>query len=468
MSEILLKYANNRQKYIRIWQSLLKSPTRIVILGFAFFIISGAILLMLPMASTGNPLGFIDALFTSTSAVCVTGLTVVDTGKAFSGFGQLIILILIQAGGLGIMTVSTLFLMLTGRRPSLTGQMIVQDTYTHSGKQNPISILKDIVLFTFAIEGAGIILLFFYFFTQNDWQKSLFLAVFHSISAFCNAGFSLFSDSFVAYRESWMLNLVICFLIVSGGLGFLVLSELKQKILLKRRTWLRLSLHSKIVLSTTAIMIFSGTVLVMIMEWNNTLAHLSVQNRIIAAFFQSVTARTAGFNTLPIGQMANVTLFLLIVLMFIGASPGSCGGGIKTTSLATIVALGTSRFQGWSRPQLFRRTISEKSIRKAIRVVMLSTFVVCIGIILLQTTELGGVSHLESRGMFLELLFEVISAFGTVGLSTGTTAGLSTLGKLVITGMMFVGRLGPLAVGTAVSRRLPARYYYAEETIMIG
>lgn len=453
---------------MRISKSIVQSPARIAITGFALLISMGTILLMLPAASTGKHIGFVNALFTSTSAVCVTGLAVVDTGSGLSLFGQSILLILIQVGGLGIMTMSTLFLMLAGKRLGLTGQIVVQDTFTHTRERNISSILKDVILFTCVIEGLGIILMFFCFLPGNDIKRALFLSIFHSISAFCNSGFSVFSDSFVGYRGSWALNLVLCFLIISGGIGFLVLSELKLKFSFKRRSLSRLSLHSKIVLSTTVILLVSGTFLITAMEWHNTLAPLSVPGRFLSAFFQSVTARTAGFNTLSIGNMTNETLFFIILLMFIGASPGSCGGGIKTTSLATLVVLGTSRFRGHERPQLFNRTISYVSVGRATSVIMLSMIVVCIGIMLLLMTEIGEVAHPQSRGKFLELLFEAVSAFGTVGLSTGTTAGLSVMGKIILSGIMFVGRLGPLVVGMAVSRDAAPRYHYAEETIMVG
>jgi trk system potassium uptake protein TrkH len=469
MPDTFLKRFNGKNRSMRISESLFHSPARIIILGFTLLISIGTSLLMLPAASAaGKQLGFVNALFTSTSAVCVTGLTVVDTGNAFSTFGQFILLILIQAGGLGIMTMSTLFLMLVGRRPGLVGQIVVQDAFTHSRERNIFSILKDVVLFTCVIEGLGIVLMFFCFLPGNNMKHALFLSIFHSISAFCNAGFSVFSDSFVEYRENWALNLVLCFLIISGGIGFLVLSELKLKFSFKRASLSRLSLHSKIVLSTTAILLVSGTFLITAMEWHNTLAPLSVPGRFLSAFFQSVTARTAGFNTLSIGNMANETLFLLILLMFIGASPGSCGGGIKTTSLATLVVLGTSRFCGHKRPQLFNRTISDVSVGKTISVIMLSMIVVCVGIMLLLMTEIGEVAHPQSRGKFLELLFEVVSAFGTVGLSTGITSGLSAMGKIILSSIMFLGRLGPLVVGVALSRDTVSRYHYAEETIMVG
>ncbi|MBW2096636.1 MAG: hypothetical protein JRI80_17335, partial [Deltaproteobacteria bacterium] len=232
--------------------------------------------------------------------------------------------------------------------------------------------------------------------------------------------------------------------------------------------WARLSLHSKIVLFTTAILLVAGTFLVLSMEWNNTLKGPSVPGKILASFFQSVTARTAGFNTLPIGIMANETLFLMILLMFVGASPGSCGGGIKTTSFASLIALGISRVRGKEKTHCFRRTISEGSIGKAISIAMISGVVIAIATMALLITELGEMPHVASRGKFLELLFEVVSAFGTVGLSTGVTPGLSAVGKIIITMVMFIGRLGPLVIAMAVSRESAPRYYYAEESIMIG
>jgi trk system potassium uptake protein TrkH len=451
-----------------ISKAIVRSPARTAIVAFALLIFTGTFLLMLPAASTGKPVGCIDALFTSTSAVCVTGLTVVDTGRTYSLFGQSIIMILIQIGGLGIMTMSTLFIMLAGKRPGLAGQIVVQDAFTHSRERHISSILKDVFLFTGVIEGVGILIMFFVFLPENSVQRAFFLSVFHSISAFCNAGFSVFSDSFVKYRENVALNLVICFLIISGGIGFLVLSEIKRKFLVKHRALSRLSLHSKIVLSTTLFLILSGMVLILGMEWSNTLAPLSLPGRFLAAFFQSVTARTAGFNTLPIGNMANQTLFLITLLMFIGASPGSCGGGIKTTSFTTLAVLGLSRFQGQDRPLLFNRTISATSVGKAVSVVILSAMVICLGIMLLLITEIGQVSHTQSRGRFLELFFEVVSAFGTVGLSTGITGLLSEIGKVILSMVMFVGRLGPLVVGVAVSRDTATRYFYAEESIMVG
>ncbi|MFH1488794.1 MAG: potassium transporter TrkG, partial [Pseudomonadota bacterium] len=417
----------------RISRALFLSPSRMSVVAFAALIAIGTALLMLPQAGVTRPLGAVEALFTSTSAACVTGLVVLDTGSALTVFGQIVVLVLIQVGGLGIMTLSTLMILMAGRRPRLVDRVLVHDTFTQGGERSFSSILRDVMIFTAAIEGTGALLLFFRFLPHRGVGESLYFAVFHAVSSFCNAGFSLFSDSFISYRQDWVLNLVICFLIVSGGIGFLVLSELKRRLPFKGRTWSRLSLHSKLVLSTTAILLVLGSVLITGMEWHNTLAPLPVSGRFLAGVFQSVTARTAGFNTLPIGDMANETLFILILLMFIGASPGSCGGGIKTSTLASLVALGVSRFQGRERTRIFHRSITQESVGKAISVVMVGMVVIVLATLILLMTELGEISHRVSRGRFLDYLFEVVSAFGTVGLSTGVTAGLTATGKIVLT-----------------------------------
>jgi len=449
-------------------KSFLKSPERISIIGFVLLIAVGTGLLMLPLSATGNRLKFIDALFTSTSATCVTGLAVVDTGKDLSLFGQMMLMLLIQTGGLGIMTISTLALMMAGIRPGLTERVIIKDTFTHGGIQSLSSVLRDIFLCAFVIEGIGMMILFLCFIPEKGVGESLHLAFFHAVSAFCNAGFSTFSDNLEGYRENWILNLIISFLIISGGIGFLVLSEFRRYFNFNTRKRMRLSLHTKLVLSVTGMLLFAGTFLILIMEWHNTLEPLSLPGKFLAAFFQSVTVRTAGFNTLPIGNMTDETLFLFILLMFIGASPGSCGGGIKTTAFAALSLLGISSLRGKEKPDIFYRSIPESCVEKALSLTMVASVIVIIGTFFILISELGNLSHPESRGRFLELFFEVVSAFGTVGLSTGITPKLSDMGKLIITAVMFVGRLGPLVIAIAISRQKDSRYYYAEENIMIG
>jgi len=453
---------------MRAVRVFLRSPARISVFAFALVIATGALLLMLPIAAWGPGLGWVNALFTSTSATCVTGLVVVDTGTALKPFGQGVVLILIQAGGLGIMTLSTLLLLMVGRRPGLTERIVVQDTFTQSGQRSIGAVLGEVALFTAALEGAGALLLFLRFLPGAQAPEALYLAVFHSVSAFCNAGFSLFPDGFVAYAEDGFLNVVLCLLIITGGLGFLVLSELKRRFPATGRNWSRISLHSKIVLSATCMLLAGGTLVILVMEWSNTLAPLSMMGRFLAGFFQSTTARTAGFNTLAIGCMANETLLILMLLMFIGASPGSCGGGVKTTTVASVVLLGISRLRGWDRPQAFRRSLPDSSVDKAVSIVMVGFLVVILGTLALLITELGETPHALSRGKFLELLFETVSAFCTVGLSTGVTPHLTSGGKLILAAVMFVGRLGPLAVALTLGRPGVSRYHYAEEGVMVG
>ncbi len=433
-------------------------------------ILAGAGLLVLPQATTGNAKGlsFVDALFTSTSSVCVTGLSVTDTGTSFTLFGQTIILTLIQTGGLGIMTLSTLFLMLSGKRLSFSGHTAIRESFTPFQERHPWAILKDIFLFTLMLEGMGAMALFTQFIRTAPPPKAFFLSIFHSISAFCNAGFCLFPDSFTAFRSSIVINLTIGLLIILGGIGFPVMSELKWRLVKTDRPRSPMSLHSKIALSMTALLLISGTLVFLAMESHITLGQLPWPERILASFFMSVNARTAGFNTLTLGNMANETLFFIILLMFVGASPGSCGGGIKTTCFASLIALGQSRLKGEKQPNLFGRSIPERTIARAVSILMVSTLIVCLGTMTLLMTELGDVSHPESRGMFLELLFEVVSAFGTVGLSTGVTTTLSNPGKMLIITIMFMGRLGPLLIAMAVSRPVRLEYTHAEEDFIIG
>lgn len=428
----------------------------------------GTSLLLLPVASSGRPLGFVDALFTATSASCVTGLTVIDTGRHLSIFGQFVVLMLIQAGGLGILTLSTVFLLVAGRRVSIAGRLTVRDTFTHSGERSIKGLLFQVVKFTFLIESLGALLLFVRFCRETSTVHALYLSVFHAISAFCNAGFSPFSDSLVGFRNDWLVNVTICALIICGGIGFLVLAEVKAKFHWGRSGWTRLSLHSKLALLAAAVLILSGVLLLFVMEYDNILAPMPIWEKGLTALFQSVTARTAGFNTIDIGHLSNQSLFLLMLLMFIGGSSGSCAGGIKTGTFATMVVSGLSRIRGQDAPQVFRRSISSSSVARATSVVIVSAFVVVAAVLILQVTELGSVDHLLTGGKFLELCFEVVSAFGTVGLSTGITSQLSLAGKLVIVVVMFVGRLGPLAVAVAVARQKVARYKYADELIMIG
>jgi len=448
---------------------LFRSPARVSILGFALLIALGTFLLMLPPAAVGPSLGFVDALFMSTSASCVTGLSVMDIGRQLTLFGQLVLLGLIQVGGLGIMTVSTLVLMMMKGRPALSGQAIIKDTFTYGeGKQSAAKVLKAIFATAFCIEAAGALILYVRMIPDFGWRQAVYPAVFHAVSAFCNAGFSIFADSFTRYRSDWFVNGVLAVLIILGGIGFVVIADVRNRLKRKRRGAATLSLHSRLALSTSAFLIVFGAVAILFMEWRNTLSGMGIFERILVSFFHSVSARTAGFNTVEVGRMANETLFLLSILMFIGACPGSCGGGVKTTTAAGLALLGVSRLRGLSRPHVFRRTLTETSVSKAASVVMISTAMICLAVMTLMMSELGGVAHADTRGLFLELFFEAVSAFGTVGLSTGITTDLTHTGRVAIVLLMFIGRLGPMVIALALSRERISRYEYAEENIMIG
>lgn len=453
----------------KLIKTVSRSPGQLAIFSYALLILCGASLLMLPASLNTRSLSFIDALFTSASAVCVTGLTVVDTGGTFTDLGRWILLLLIQVGGIGIMVLSTALLLSIGRRVSMTGRTLIQDTYSVYEGDGILSLIWNTIKFTIVIEGIGALILFFRFYPSQPVSKAVSYAIFHSVSAFCNAGFSLFSDSFTRYGNDLIVSLDICFLIILGGIGFVVLTEIKEKFSFKQRVWSFFSLHTKLVLSTTVILLILSTFIILALEWPNTLKDMAIHERILTAFFQAVNSRTAGFNSIDIGSMTNETLLVVIILMFIGTAPGSCGGGVKVTTFSTIMLLGGHRFFGKAHPQIYHRQISEESISKAVSLILVSIVVIITGVVLIQQFELGAVSHHLSRGMFLELVFEIVSAFGTVGLSTGVTSDLSMSGKVLVIGMMFIGRLGPLAVAVAVSKKSqPQHFAYAKENVMIG
>ena len=418
----------------------------------------GTILLNLPSASsTAKSIGFINALFTATSATCVTGLIVLDTGKDFSTFGQSVILILLQCGGLGIMTMSTMFAFLVGKKISLKQRLIMQESLNQFSIGGLVRLAKYILIFTAAIEIIGATILFFCWQRTYPPLQALGLAVFHSISAFCNAGFSLFSDSIMRYKGDLVINLTFIVLIILGGIGFLVILELFQYG--KNRN---LSLHAKLTLKISIILILIGFIIIFFVESNNpsTLGNLSFSEKIYGSIFQSVTARTAGFNTIHIGSMQSAALFLIIILMFIGASPSSTGGGVKTTTFGLLMLYVWSSLKGKEEIQISKRRISQDIISKALAVITLS-----LGLVITMTILL---SCVEGKN-FIEVLFEVVSAFGTVGLSTGITSSLSIAGKIIIIITMFTGRIGPLGLALSlIQKRGPEMIRYPEEKIMVG
>jgi len=444
------------------------SPERTLIVSFLGIIAVGTFLLCLPWAASVGSASVVDALFTATSAVCVTGLIVVDTGRFYAPFGQVIILILIQVGGLGIMTFSVFFYLLLGRSIAFRDRRIIQSTFSQSPAKSIYPLVRSVFLYTVVIEGVGVLLLFLGWGKSLPLPRALYVSVFHAISAFCNAGFSLFSDSLVGFQNNIPVNLSITSLIILGGIGFIVLKEIMEIGYRKSRSF-RMSLHSKVVLAMSATLIVLGTLFIFFIERDNSLQFLPLGKQILVSYFQSVTCRTAGFNTISMVGLSNATCFILTVFMFIGASPGSCGGGIKTTNLATLLSLALNRYKGREGASLFRRTIPNETVARSISVILASVIAVIVITIFLLITQLGDLSHTESRGLFMEYLFEAVSAFGTVGLSMGVTAKLSSMGKLIIILMMLLGRLGPLTLAFGMARRTrKGGFQYAEENILVG
>jgi len=442
------------------------SPPRIFILSFAAVILTGGILLRFPFSAAKGDLFFVDALFTSTSAVCVTGLVVVDTGKDLSVVGQVITMLLIQVGGLGIITFSTVFFVLMGRGISFKGREIVQSTFLHTPRRDFLVIAKSVILFTFITESIGALLLFIRFFQDFPFNRALYQAIYHAISAFNNAGFSLFSDNLMGYQGDLIVNLTIMGLIVHGGIGFIVQYEVLSWF---RGIQQRVSAHTKIVLITTALLIISGALLFYLFERNHILRGTPILTNLLTCLFQSVTPRTAGFNTVDIGALMNPTILLLIILMFIGASPGSTGGGVKTTSVALLGLLIWNRIKGNEEVNVFNRTIPREIIGRTISIIFTSAFSVAIIWSVLLIAGGGSPPVEESRRFFVEYLFDTVSAFGTVGLSMGITPKLNDLQKYALILMMFAGRVGPLTLAFSLSRGMGKRgLTYAEEGVMVG
>lgn len=455
----------------RLSNQILRHPPRMLLISFALMIAAGTVLLSLPQATqSGEPLAFLDALFTATSATCVTGLIVVDTGTTFSLFGQLVILCLIQIGGLGIMTLSTFFVFIISGRLGFSAREMLIDTLSQNPAVELTRLLKLVFLFTIVIEAVGWLFLTFRFLAVFPLTTAAYHGLFHAVSAFCNAGFSLYPDSFMAYQNDPVINLILIVLIVLGGLGFLVIFDLYNK----RSQILKLnfkvtSLHTRVVLGSTAILLLAGTLLFAILEYSNTLQNLPVQGKIFASLFHSVTARTAGFNTLPVDTLANSTLFVLALFMFIGASPGSCGGGVKTTTMTLVILSIFNRFKMREHVNIFYRRIPDATVSRMISIIFFSITAIIVFTVLLSISEIPQLPHTRTRGQFLEILFEVISAFGTVGLSTGVTSALTSVGKILITILMFIGRLGPLTVALAIGgRSTEPSFKYLQQDVMVG
>jgi len=443
------------------------SPALRIALGFIGVIVFGGLLLKLPFAiEDGVSLKWIDAFFTSTSAACVTGLSTVDIGSVFSLFGEIVILVLMQIGGMGVMILTSYFFLSLGRAMSIKQRMLIQESFAGDYDVSWRILVRTVINYVVVIELCGAIALTVLFLPNFTIAEAIYNGIFHSVSAFCNGGISLFSDSFIRFRDNPGINLVLVFLIVSGGIGFFVMWEIRQWLELRKKRY-RLSLHSKVVLVTTLIMIVGGTLAIWILESGNPAFGSTTLASFWPSLFQSVTSRTAGFNTVNFSALGNDTIMLIMFFMFIGASPGSCGGGIKTTTFAVIFMLFWSRIRGGSHSNMFKRTLSPDLIGRSLGVAVAAAFVLLLGNVFLMVTDFSG-GHYE-RGRFVEFLFESISALGTVGLSLGVTPLLNNGGKIIIMVLMYFGRVGIMAMLLqAVSSQRRHTIEYAEEGLMIG
>ncbi|HPI15928.1 MAG TPA: TrkH family potassium uptake protein [Spirochaetota bacterium] len=438
-------------------------PINKILLSFVALILSGALLLKIPFATTEG-ISFVDALFTSTSAVCVTGLTVLDTAGRFTFFGQAVILLLIQFGGLGIMTFSIALLSALSGSISIKWRFTFESFYSDIHRLPIKRLLSRVVLYTFVIETFSAAALFSQFVPTQSVPEAAWNAVFHSVSAFCNAGFSTYTENLVGYNENPIVLLVIAANIITGGLGFLVLSELSRTRFRRRKFLSQYSLHTRLVIALTAFFIALGTAGFAALEWNNALLDFSPIGKIINSFFQSVTCRTAGFNTVDIASLRETTLFMMIFLMFTGGSPGSIAGGVKTTTMAVVWLLLVMKFRGRGRIVLWGRALDPDTVEKST-----SLFIMALIFVSTSTFMLLLVGTPAVKNIFLSALFEVTSAFGTVGLSTGLTPALSDTGKLLLCAVMYTGRLGPLTLISALTTgKKQLDIGYPEEHIMIG
>jgi trk system potassium uptake protein TrkH len=447
-----------------LWRRL--SAAQLFTGSFLLLILLGTLgLRALPGLYTGERLGWLDALFTAVSAVCVTGLIVVDTATYFTPLGQGYLLLLIQLGGLGMITFSTLIILALGKRLSLRQEALASGPMEIAPEVDRGRLARDVVRYTLAIEAAGAALLYAAWVPRLGWEGAAWPAVFHSVSAFCNAGFSTFTDSLMGFQRDPLTLAVVMALVVLGGIGFLTLEELA----LRRRAGregraFRVSLHSRLVLATTGVLLAGGWLLFTVTEWRATFAGMPVWARALNGLFMSVTARTAGFNTIDYAQAAEGSSFGTILLMSIGGSPGSTAGGLKTTTIALIGLLAWARFRGTGVTSLWGRTVPEETIQRAVGLFVFAFGVVTLAILLLTVAE-------GSRGSFLAHMFEAASAFNTVGLSMGATSELSAPGRWIAIVLMYVGRVGPLTFAAAIALRPEpaARHFrYAHEDVVVG
>lgn len=431
------------------------SPPQVLALSFLIAIVIGTLLLKLPIATT-EPINWLDALFTATSATTVTGLAVVDTGTVFTVFGQIVIMILIQIGGLGLMTFAVLIVVVLGKKIGLKERMLVQEALNQTSIGGVVRLVNILFIFALSMETISVILLSMRWVPEYGWGFGIYTSVFHAISAFNNAGFSLWPDSLMGYVGDPVVNLIITFLFITGGIGFTVLSDLWHT-----KHFHRLSLHTKIMLVGTLVINVVAMLLIFALEYTNpsTLGALDFGEKLWAAYFQAVTPRTAGFNSLDIASMTPGTIVFMLLLMFIGAGSASTGSGIKLTTFIVIVMAVVTFLKGRNETVMFERTLKHQTILRSLAIVVISLFAVFIAILALSITE---------NAPFMMIVFEAFSAFGTVGLSMGLTGDLSPLGKEIIIVLMFIGRIGPLTLAFSLARAQKSNIRYPDGEVFTG
>ncbi len=438
------------------------TPSQILLRSFLIIIFLGTIILLLPLSSAheNKNISFISALFTSVSAVTVTGLSIVDINSSFSLFGKTTIMVLFQLGGLGIMTFSSIIMSLLKKRISYRDKSIVKEDLNLEAVGGTVRFIKRLILLVFSIEIIGAMILYFSFKDIYSTSTAIYYSIFHSISAFCNAGFSLFSDSFSGFSGNYVINFTISSLIILGGIGFAVMNTTLEKIRGNKK--IKYSLTSKLSIRISIILLIVGVVVIFFSELQNpaTMANLSIKDKLLTSYFQSVTTRTAGFNTISIADLQPASILLFLVFMFIGASPGSTGGGIKTTTIGVIFFSIWATLRNKPQTNIGNRSISTNMLKKAFAVFFISlTYILIVSFIIL---------FIENKN-FTQIIFEVISAFSTVGLSMGITSSLSIVSKLIIIITMFIGRVGPLTVALAFGEQLKTvRHELPGENILVG
>lgn len=443
----------------KIYERIVKNVPLFLGMSFLVVILIGATLLSLPIASVdGNSVGFINAFFTASSATAVTGLVVANTATQWTMFGKVVIITLIQIGGLGTITLFSIATVLLGKKVSLQQRLLVKEQLNITSMSGIVKWVIYVTKITFLIEFIGALLLSFSLIPKYGFKTGVWYSIFHAISAFCNAGFDLFGDSIVSYSGDIYINMIICGLVIMGGLGFLVYMDIYNS-----RNFRNLKMHSKVVISVSVFLLIIGTVATLLIEYNNSLSigDFGFGHKVLASFFQSTVTRTAGFNSIDIGQVHDATAIIYILLMFIGGSPASTAGGLKTTTFAVMVFSTIGMVRGEHDIVIFNRKIDKEVILRALAIT-----IVCISLVVIVTMAIAIVEH--DRFDSLDILFETVSAFGTVGMSRGITPHLSDISKIILGFTMFIGRVGPTTIAVGLMKTKPSSIKYASGKILVG